>query len=554
MDPISLALKSTVVLATAGLFSVLLRRHSAAARHLLWTIALLVLPLLPGLALFLPDLPVDSTPPAALLLSITVTATPAPNSSNALNSALHATPAPWHPTLPQIWALGTALMLAQLAYALFALARLRRACPVLSNHPLILQSAPGTMPLTFGFLRPVILLPADAASWPADRRDHVILHELAHIRRHDFAVQLLARIALAAFWWQPLAWFAWGRLLTERETAADDIVLNDGVQPSLYASHLLAVAAASRSPTFAIGMARTLPLESRLQAILSPATDRRPPDRLTIAIALVGCVAALTPLAALRAQGPVPALLAQAAQEYREHRSAAALTLYRQALPLLGNEPAAAPAILALGVDALHRKSYDEAYLLFDRLPLADPNLSTRARLWQGLTLEFKGDPVSAEPLFQQAITQANAPTNDLITALDLYVRFLSSLPGRTPDVNKYVAQASALRQSTRRSPPSTSSTAVRIGGDVLAPKLLAKVEPTYSEEARTAKLSGTAVLSIEVDASGLPQNINVLRSPGLGLDAEAVAAVAQWRFQPGTRNGTPVNVLATVEVNFRLL
>ncbi len=410
------------------------------------------------------------------------------------------------------------------------------------------------MPLTFGFLRPVILLPADANAWPADRRDHVILHELAHIRRHDFALQLLARVALALFWWQPLAWFAWRRILAERETAADDLVLNEGVQPSLYAGHLLAVAAARQSPSFAISMARTVPLESRLKAILSPATNRATPNRLTIAIAFVVCVAALTPLAALRAQGPVPALLTQAAQEYREHRSANAITLYRQALPLLGNEPAAAPALLALGVDALQRKEYDEAYLLFDRLPLADPTYSTRARLWQALTLEFKGQPTLAEPLFKQAIAQANAPTADLLVALELYARFLVSIPERAADANTYIAQAAALRQSTRRPSAATSSTAVRIGGNVLAPKLLAKVEPTYSEEARAARLSGTAVLWLEVDANGVPQNITVLRSPGLGLDAEAIAAVTKWRFQPGTKNGVPVAVLATIEVNFRLL
>ena len=198
MDPISLALKSTVVLASAGLLSVLLRRHSAAARHLVWTIALLALPLLPGLALIVPELPVDSTPPAALLFSTTVTASAAPTSPIAVSSSLPATPALWRPTLTQFWALGVVLMLAHLACGLFALARLRRACPVLSHHPLLLQSASGSMPLTFGFLRPVILLPADADAWPADRRDHVILHELAHIQRHDFALQLLARVALAA--------------------------------------------------------------------------------------------------------------------------------------------------------------------------------------------------------------------------------------------------------------------------------------------------------------------------------------------------------------------
>ena len=554
MDPISLALKTTVVLATAGLFSTILRRHSAAARHLVWTLALLALPLLPGLALLLPELPVDSTPPAALLLSTTVTATPVAPARTSTASPLPAASAPWRPSVTQIWAIGTALLLAHLAYALLGLARLRRKCPVLSQQPLILQSAPGSMPLTFGFLRPVILLPADAASWPADRRDHVILHELAHIRRHDFALQLLARVALALFWWQPLAWFAWRRILAERETAADDLVLNEGVQPSLYASHLLAVAAARQSPNFAISMARTVPLESRLKAILSPATNRATPNRLTIAIAVVVCVAALTPLAALRAQGPVSTLLTQAAQEYREHRSANALTLYRQALPLLGNETAAAPALLALGVDALQRKEYDEAYLLFDRLPLADPTYSTRARLWQALTLEFRGQPTLAEPLFKQAIAQANAPTADLLVALELYARFLVSIPERAADANTYVAQAAALRQSIRRPPAATSSTAVRIGGDVLPPKLLAKVEPTYSEEARAARLSGTAVLSLEVDANGVPQNITVLRSPGLGLDAEAIVAVTKWRFQPGSKNGVPVAVLATIEVNFRLL
>ena len=541
MDPLSLALKSTVVLATAGLLSVLLRRHSAAARHLVWTIALLALPLLPGLALIVPELPVDSTPPSALLFSTTVTAsTAAPTSPIAARSFLPASPAPWRPTLTQLWALGAALMLAHLAYALFTLARLRRACPELSHHPLILQSAPGSMPLTFGFLRSVILLPADADAWPADRR--------------DFALQLLARVALAAFWWQPLAWFAWSRFLSERETAADDLVLNEGVQPSLYAGHLLAVAAASRSSHFAVGMARTLPLETRLQAILSPATNRKAPHRLAIALGLFATIAALTPLAALRAQSPVPALLAKAAQEYREHRPAAALTLYRQALPLLGNEPAAAPAFLSLGVDALQRQEYDEAYLLFDRLPLADPAYSTRARLWQALTLEFRGQPTLAEPLFKQAITQANAPTADLLVALELYARFLVSFPERAADANTYVAQAAALRQSTRRAPAASSSTAVRSGGDVLPPKILAKVEPTYSEEARAARLTGNAVLLLEVDANGVPQNITVLRSPGLGLDAEAIVAVTKWRFQPGTKNGVPVAVLATIEVNFRLL
>jgi periplasmic protein TonB len=95
---------------------------------------------------------------------------------------------------------------------------------------------------------------------------------------------------------------------------------------------------------------------------------------------------------------------------------------------------------------------------------------------------------------------------------------------------------------------------AFRVGGDVSAPILVAKVEPEYSEEARKAKYSGTVLLSIIVDVHGLPRNIHVVRPLGLGLDEKAVAAVQKWRFRPGTKGGRPVATVAQVEVSFRLL
>jgi protein TonB len=81
----------------------------------------------------------------------------------------------------------------------------------------------------------------------------------------------------------------------------------------------------------------------------------------------------------------------------------------------------------------------------------------------------------------------------------------------------------------------------------------LKKVEPVYPEEARQAKLEGTAVLSAVVDEEGLPQNIKVTRSLGLGFDENAIKAVEQWRFKPGTMGSKPVAVQVTIEVNFRL-
>jgi protein TonB len=93
-----------------------------------------------------------------------------------------------------------------------------------------------------------------------------------------------------------------------------------------------------------------------------------------------------------------------------------------------------------------------------------------------------------------------------------------------------------------------------RAGGGVTAPTLLQKVEPEYSEAARKAKYQGTVVLYVEVDPAGKATNIRVQRSLGLGLDEKAIEAVKKWRFRPGTKDGKPVTVAATIEVNFRLL
>jgi len=95
---------------------------------------------------------------------------------------------------------------------------------------------------------------------------------------------------------------------------------------------------------------------------------------------------------------------------------------------------------------------------------------------------------------------------------------------------------------------------AYRIGGGVSAPTVLSKVEPEYSEEARKAKWQGTVVLQLVVDDQGRPQGLKVLRSLGLGLDQKAIEAVEKWRFKPGMKDGKAVPVMATIEVNFRLL
>ena len=92
-----------------------------------------------------------------------------------------------------------------------------------------------------------------------------------------------------------------------------------------------------------------------------------------------------------------------------------------------------------------------------------------------------------------------------------------------------------------------------RPGGDVSAPFVISKITPRYTPEALRIHLQGTVLLEAVVDPQGRATSIRVLRSLDAGLDREAIAALAQWRFGPGRRHGVPVDVLVTVLLDFRI-
>jgi protein TonB len=93
-----------------------------------------------------------------------------------------------------------------------------------------------------------------------------------------------------------------------------------------------------------------------------------------------------------------------------------------------------------------------------------------------------------------------------------------------------------------------------RVGGGVSAPVALNSVEAEFSDEARRAKYQGVCLISLIVDAQGNPQNPRVVRALGMGLDEKAIEAVKKYKFKPAMKDGkTPVPVMITVEVNFRL-
>jgi|GEM_PF-6198225 len=211
-----------------------------------------------------------------------------------------------------LWALG---VLAVLGWGGLSLARLAfiAATSIPADDRWVLESARVTrrlgirrpvrvvispdvaVPMTWGVLRPVVVIPPEGTSWDAERRRVVLTHELVHVRRFDWALQIAAWGVLALHWCNPLAWWAVRRLSVERERSCDAAVVAAGTRPSTYAAHLLEIAralTASRSPVHALGMAKTSELEGRLMSILNePRVGMR---RSLAAAALVACAGLAT--------------------------------------------------------------------------------------------------------------------------------------------------------------------------------------------------------------------------------------------------------------------
>ena len=260
-----------------------------------------------------------------------------------------------------VWMIGALALVAHLLAGMLRIGYLaRRATPVPSGRVVnafeqaagrlginrrvrLLESDAIAVPVTWELLRPSVMLPASAGDWPAERLEVVLLHELAHVKRRDCQIWLLAHLATALHWFNPLAWHALRRLRVEREHARDDHVLTSGTRASDYAAHLLEIARGllRREPSWAaVPMVRRAQLRGRVTAILDPQNPRKLPDRRATMIATITTLTLLLPLATLQ-----PGVSAQVPQP---SPAPAGQSVTAVPLPSPSPSPAAAPAATRL--------------------------------------------------------------------------------------------------------------------------------------------------------------------------------------------------------------
>ena len=359
MNPfiVSLAIRLTILLLAGGLIAVAVRRSTHAMRHVVIAATLACVVALPAMMALVPEWRVGVLPSAPVLESI-ITSTPvraavpaaapsaresirpvlvtsqlrpaaAPSLGAAASTTIEEQPfarAVRTLTAPQImlaiWLAGVLFGLAWIAVGRIGLARVRRGATQLSSYEwrTILESeamhagvarrvglftSPAvSMPVTWGVLSPVIVLPEASLAWTHDRKRVVVMHEMAHIARRDSATQLVATFACVAYWLHPLVLVAARRLRAECERACDERVLERGTPAAEYAAHLLDVARFSRSfgaaSIVSVAMARPSQLEGRLLAVLRAEPRPARTTARTRALAALSAAAMLLVISAFK--------------------------------------------------------------------------------------------------------------------------------------------------------------------------------------------------------------------------------------------------------------
>lgn len=333
----ALLVKATVAMLGALVLILIARRSRASLRHLILTALfafLLLLPVVqsiaPALQIPVPATTLAGTPATQAVAAVLVG--PARGTGNVNERARRSGSLDWVSLAARMYLSIATFLLVSLAIGVVRLRRLANGAEVwlegtarmnaiaheanIRRSALVVLSSDVAVPLTFGFRHSTIVVPYAAREWSSDELTRALRHELEHVRREDWILQLAARVACALYWPHPLVWTAWRSFCLEAERACDDAVIRSG-EPTAYAGQLVSLARSLRGFTTvpALGMASRSKLAQRVNAILDPTQRRGPHGEFSAAIVLVLLLALLVCVAPARLIAEVAqAAVAEASQ------------------------------------------------------------------------------------------------------------------------------------------------------------------------------------------------------------------------------------------------
>jgi TonB family protein len=523
----AVAIRSSIVLLAALAVYLLLRRRSAAMRHRVLAAGIVASAIVVPLVLVAPSWVVPVPQPAAVVFETgpdAVQVLPSVESPRTPASTAEAVAR----FVPIVWGAGVAAGALLLVVGLARLAWITaRAVPLVTGpwpglvedvtarygirRPVrLLRTDRHDTIATWGVFRPRVLLPVEAEDWSEEWARVVLSHELAHVRRGDWAVQILAEVLRALLWCNPLIWLSCARLRRESEYACDDAVLRTGLPPTTYAARLLDIARACRPPVRlpALPIARPSTLEGRVAAMLNTTLDRRTPSRRATALVLVALLGVALAAASLR-------MAAQAGPS----------TLTGHVYDPSGAVLPAAEVVLE---DAQQVKwpTTTDASGRFEFAPVGAGSYVLHVSLPGFRTLRHEFELRDAGS-WNQAITLQVGELEETITV--------------------------TARRPTSAPAPGAGEP-VRIGGNIRPPRKLVDRHPVYPAAMRDAGLEGLVPMEATIAQDGTVSSVRVLSAqvhPEFARAAEE--AVRQWRFSQTLLNGVPVDVRMAVSVRFSL-
>jgi TonB family protein len=400
----------------------------------------------------------------------------------------------------------------------------------------ILCSATVPVPITVGIFSPLIVLPERLLDDPDEEvLTSAIGHELVHVARRDYLANLVYEIIYLPLSFHPAAALLRRRIKQTRELCCDESVATTLLRAETYARSLVRLIGAAPlgrrlAVDTTIGISEADILEVRIMSLLKGSTLTARRKRLlliTASLLLVApCLAATSFALTFDIDRQDPAVTPQTAAKLdREKQEQVREELKREVIALKEKARTAPES----------QRAEAEARLLD-----VQRNLELHELMLRNLDAEREASEKHAQQLRETlAQIEKSRPVDE--TRLKETRELLAELERQSPN------QEARLREMQQTVAAIQNAQADRKA------RVIHRVEPEYTPDAREKKIAGTVVLALTVDPQGLPQNISVKKSLYPSLDQSAIEAARKMRFEPAMKDGQPVSMSISVEMNFQV-